>query len=533
MGRWEMEHGMRCCWCERAGLSRDTARCPYCNRMVVHVLPPNTLLRGNRYRIEKALGQGGFGITYRALDTQFERRVAIKEFYPKGRAHRDHTSNSIEFDVALDPKERDEYLSANPVQASMERFQREGRHLARVEHSNIPTIYDNFSANNTHYLVMAFIEGQSLKDRMPVLSRTSNGRETRQPLPHTEIVRIMDDLVSALAATHQQGVFHLDIKPDNILIDRMGRTFLVDFGAARQGSSFDTNSLVALTPQYAPPELMSYPLHYGPYTDIYELGLILYHMLTGELPPAPLAQGSFSEKNYWHPAARVEPWYSLLKDALQLDTSKRPQDIQAWWKQGISSRRLRPLPIFSLRWVFLAVSISCIAIAAMLLFPSTQTEANPKLASGELIRVREAATKRLKATLEKAKSSELFVMPSSEKRNIESAIRDAVKAGAAVSVTNTQGDTALHIAAGCASYDLTKLLLNLDVPVTKVNKHAETPLHVAAYADSPEIVRLLLAHGASPAARDQRGDTPLKIAQEWKKDAKHPNSAQVIQLLKP
>lgn len=311
---------MRCCWCEQDKLKPGTTACPHCGRIIANLLLPHTTLHGGRYHIEKALGQGGFGITYRAMDRELNRVVAIKEFFPKGQAHREAGSakivfNSIEGDAGMN--------------ARVDSFQREGQNLAKLEHPNIPTVYENFTENNTAYLVMAFVDGQSLKDKMPVRERTPEGKEKRQPLPQSEVRRIIEGLVSALATAHSEGVYRLDIKPENVLITAAGRPVLVDFGAARQGTTFNTSSLVALTPQYAPPELVTRQ-PYGPFTDIFELGMMLYQMLTGELPPDATSRLASAREAAWEPTGISEPWRALITAALRMEPAKRPSSINAW-----------------------------------------------------------------------------------------------------------------------------------------------------------------------------------------------------------
>lgn len=372
---------MQCCWCEKEGLDGSTPTCPYCQRVVANLLAPGSLLRDGRYRIEKALGQGGFGITYRAFDTRFQRRVAIKEFFPKGHAHRDTTTGNIHF----------ESISVAPsVKIGLDGFRAEGQKLAQVEHSNIPSVYEDFDASHTAYLVMAFIEGKSLRDLMPVVEELPDGKEKRRPLPPDQVRRIMAGLVSALAAVHAQGIYHLDIKPDNILITEQGKAVLVDFGAARQGTTFNTSSLVALTPQYAPPELLVYQ-PYGSYTDIYEMGVILYEMLSGELPPTAQMRMHSSKALTWHPATQGEPWYSLLTDALQMDPKRRPQDIRLWWGQAKSGdersgpvlipqpKAKKTIPILP---IGIAVAVAWLGIVAGFVLMRPKTSPTPPVTNG-------------------------------------------------------------------------------------------------------------------------------------------------------
>lgn len=280
--------------------------------MVVNLLAPGTLLREGRYQIERRLGKGGYGITYYATDLELKRQVAIKEFFPVG-AHREIATNTVLFE--------------EEVEAQKESFINEGHNLARVEHPNIPTVYETFVENETAYLVMRFIEGKTLQE---FLGGKSSPK--KQPLPENLVRQVMGDLVAALGAAHAQGVYHLDIKPGNVMMENTGRAILLDFGAARQKTSFSTQSVVFGTPQYAPLELVHGP-KIGPFTDIFELGMMLHELLTGELPPPASIRKELSHAS-WHPTTIAEPWRTLITEATLLDLEKRPQDIQSWWAKA-------------------------------------------------------------------------------------------------------------------------------------------------------------------------------------------------------
>ncbi len=271
----------------------------------------------------EAIGAGGgFGITYHAWDNNLERFVAIKEFCLLS-ASRDPETNAIFFrdDARLDK----------------DAFEREGRNLARVKHPNVPAVYENFLENNTAYLVMEFINGTSLKSRMPLVEKVADNTDFRfgkrlfQPLPEAEVRRIIGDLVDALDAAHTQNVYHLDIKPDNILVDSLGKAFLIDFGAARQKMFFSTNSSPVMTPAYAPYELLM-GLSCGPESDIFSLGMMLHEMLPGELPPSAMAR-YVPPTASWYPGDLAEPWQTVVKDALQMQPETRPKDVHAWWSK--------------------------------------------------------------------------------------------------------------------------------------------------------------------------------------------------------
>ncbi len=200
------------------------------------------------YRITDRLGQGGMATVYRAYHANLDRYVALKVLHA---AFKDDPS----------------FLA---------RFRREAQIVARLEHPNIIPIYDYNEHNGEPYLVMKFIEGETLKARL-----------ARQPLTLDETLKIMSAVGQALTYAHEQGVLHRDIKPSNILLDTSSQTFIADFGLARMasaGESTMSKDTMLGTPQYMSPEqaLGAQELDSG--TDIYSLGVVLYELVVGRVP---------------------------------------------------------------------------------------------------------------------------------------------------------------------------------------------------------------------------------------------------------
>jgi len=222
-------------------------------------LAPKTTLQGGRYRLERTLGQGGFGITYAAMDTQLERPVALKECFPAGSSR----------------KGLKVLVKGLEFEAQKKTFLEEGRTLARFQHPGIVRVFDVFEENDTAYLVMELLIGQTLAHVL----------ERREKLAPDEVQVQLEGILSALAEVHRAGLLHRDLKPDNIFLTNDGRTVLIDFGSAR---AFQSGRTVAhtrvLTAQYAPPEQWSSEARFGPYTDFYALGATFYHALSGVLP---------------------------------------------------------------------------------------------------------------------------------------------------------------------------------------------------------------------------------------------------------
>lgn len=216
------------------------------------------------YRIEGVLGQGGFGITYLATDTMLNRRVAIKEFYPRLFAVRDGT---LTIRPAGSQDDRDTF------KWGLERFLDEAQVLARFDEPNIIGIRRFFKANGTAYLVMDYCDGEPLDEIIK-----KNG-----PLSQKKIEQILYPLLDGLEKIHEANFLHRDIKPANIFIRGDGSPVLLDFGAARQEIGNHSRSVTSLaTDGYAPFEQYSERGKQGPYTDIYGLCATLYRAVTGE-----------------------------------------------------------------------------------------------------------------------------------------------------------------------------------------------------------------------------------------------------------
>ncbi len=203
-----------------------------------------------RYRVLKLLGKGGMGAVYLAHDTQLDRPVALKVPH---------------FDSVDGPQ-------------VLERFFREARAAATLQHANICPLHDIGQFDGTPYLTMAYIEGKPLAQFAAA-----------RPLTSRQSALLVRKLALALQEAHKRGVIHRDLKPENVMIDRRGEPIIMDFGLARRTSGKDPRltqrgSLLG-TPAYMPPEQVSgNPDATGPSSDVYSLGVILYELLTGRLP---------------------------------------------------------------------------------------------------------------------------------------------------------------------------------------------------------------------------------------------------------
>ena len=275
------------------------------------VLAHRTLLHNGQYLIGKVLGKpGGFGITYLALDTRLETRVAIKEYLPRDLAGRDTGQATI----SAHSSEDGEFFRYGLTQ-----FLQEARTLARFDHANIVRVRNFFEENGTGYLVMDYYDGVTLADH---LSQQPQGK-----LPEKTAVGIMMPILDGLREVHAKNFLHRDIKPQNIYLTTGNRPILLDFGAARQAMSERSRSLsVVLSEGYAPYEQYHRRGEQGPWTDIYACAAVLYHAVSGEPPPPATERMSKDELDI--NALGVSRSLGItLRSGLAVDHNRRPQTM--------------------------------------------------------------------------------------------------------------------------------------------------------------------------------------------------------------
>ncbi len=285
-----------------------------------NALPMQSMLQ--EYRIEQVLGAGGFGITYRARDTNLDKDVAIKEYLPGELAMRAPDGKVVAQGTTHEAG----------YQWGLERFLQEARTLAKFSHPHIVRVLRYFEANATAYMVMDYEQGDPLKTVL---------QHDPQP-PEERLKALVAPLLDGLAAVHATGFLHRDIKPDNIFVRADGRPVLIDFGAARQALGSETRSLTAiLTPGYAPLEQYSGEGRQGPWTDLYAMGGVLYRAVADRNPPDAVTRIRGDTLAAGLAAARgrySESFLRAIEWALTLDEKKRPQNV-AQWKASLLSEK--------------------------------------------------------------------------------------------------------------------------------------------------------------------------------------------------
>jgi len=271
-----------------------------------------------KYDILEEIGRGGFGIVYKARDTSLNRLVALKVLHPQ---------------LTVDTR-------------FIENFKREARNLAKINHNKVVTVYEIAEQDGRMYIAMAYLSGGSLAEKIAAGS-----------LEQEEALRIVCEVAEGLAAGHEKGIIHRDVKPANIIFDEKGRAVVTDFGVAKAvhlstiGTTSVSSGMVG-TPYYRPPELWRGKPKPSPATDVYSLGCVLYEMLTGEVlftgeaPDQVMTchvledAKELMRSNQIQVPARIQP---VLEKALSKDPSQRYQSMGAFMKALKQSQEKRPV----------------------------------------------------------------------------------------------------------------------------------------------------------------------------------------------
>lgn len=293
------------------------------NQPKEEMLASGTTLQGGRYRIDCYLSSGGFGNTYLATDTRFEEKVAVKEFFMKGINQREK-GNTVSVSNAVNTQKFIE---------QREKFNKEAQRIRRLNCENIVKVNDLFDENGTSYYVMDYIDGLSLRDIV----------KQQGPVSESVTLNYLEQTLNALEEVHSKKIFHLDLKPANLMVDKSGRLRVIDFGASKQqkadGSGASASSALCYTPGYAPMEQKDLRFDkFGPWTDIYSLGATMYYVLTGETPPDGTDIQDEREKAFHFPSSVSENMQKLIVWMMEYNRNARPQsvaDVRSFLRDGI------------------------------------------------------------------------------------------------------------------------------------------------------------------------------------------------------
>ena len=279
------------------------------------MLQVGTILHGT-YKIESYLSSGGFGNTYLAKNIEFDETYAIKEFFVKGVCQRDGNSTTISVSNAE---------NTNSFEQQREKFKKEARRLRSLSNPHLVKVYDLFEENGTAYYVMDYVDGENLSARL---------KRTNAPLAESEVRNYLNLILDGLEAIHNEGMFHLDIKPANIMVDSHDVVKLIDFGASKLQSTVGGATMstgISYTNGYAPSEQMAQSYDkFGPWTDFYALGATMYKLLTNQDPPSvsDLSEDETEDKHLALPMPNVsKEMMRLVVWMMQVNRLKRPKNV--------------------------------------------------------------------------------------------------------------------------------------------------------------------------------------------------------------
>lgn len=280
--------------------------CPHCGYVEgtsveepLHMLP-GTILR-ERYTIGKVLGFGGFGVTYIGWDPVLSVKVAIKEYLPS------------EFSTRMVGQTAVSVYNGNKAEQfeqGMERFVDEAKRLAKFSHeTGIVKVYDSFMENNTAYIVMEYLEGETLSEKI----------KRNATLPAQEVLSLLIPVIHSLEEVHKSGIVHRDIAPDNIMISENGEAKLIDFGAARYATTSHSRSLTVIIKEgYSPEEQYRSRGEQGAYTDVYAIAATIYKAITGITPPDALERRVYCENKKKDPLKDINTFKTELTEIQQI-----------------------------------------------------------------------------------------------------------------------------------------------------------------------------------------------------------------------
>ncbi len=292
------------------------------------------------FEIQGILGRGGFGITYIALDKNLNKKVVIKEFFPKAFATREDSSLSLG-KIEEEFNEEKKRLYLKQYQHFLKKFKSEAQIMAELEHPNIVKVIRYFEANNTCYFVMTYIEGETLKEYVKQVGS----------LNQEEIMEIIVPILNGLKSVHKADFLHRDIAPDNIILTKdKKKPMLLDFGAAKIKNTNDDTDItfgIAKNGYSAPEQHTAESSQHTTALDIYSIGAVIVFMLTGEVPPEATKRLTYSNKGEdpldellqkYH-ARCTQGFIKAIQRAMSLNEKSRFQNIEEF-KKALSTQRV-------------------------------------------------------------------------------------------------------------------------------------------------------------------------------------------------
>lgn len=280
-------------------------------KQVSGCLPCGKVLKKGRFRIYSYISHGGFGYTYLAEDALLKKYVAIKELFLKDICTRNPQSQEVKISIETNKSSFDNIKK---------KFIKEAKRLQAFHSQNIIQVYDCFEENGTAYYSMEYIPGDNLASILKIKGR----------LPEKYILSLLPGLLNALNIVHNKNIWHLDIKPANLMLKNDKSLILIDFGASKQYEEKDGNNLtsstMAYTSGFAPLEQISNNTkNIGAWTDIYALGATLFNLLTGNNPPQP--DEIISEGLPLFPSDVSNEMVKTVTAMMQPNRNERPQSI--------------------------------------------------------------------------------------------------------------------------------------------------------------------------------------------------------------
>ncbi len=297
-----------------------------------HYLEPGTILNGH-FIIGTVIGAGGFGITYKCYDSTLGVMVAVKEFYPVGLVNRAPGNNTVQL-LSNDKKKQ--------YKQQIKRFLVEAQSIAQFgKAKDIVNVYDYFEANNTAYIIMEYIDGILLKDYI----------EKKGKIPVDNALMIVRLIIESVKKIHSMGIIHRDVSPDNIFIDSSDTVKVFDFGAAilnTEDTSLSVDKIIKIG--YSAPEQYRENSRQGFFTDIYSIGAIFYHMITG-IKPIESTEREFKDTLKSPRELGIEIDLNIDKaimEAMAVQPELRFQGIQQF-EEALDGKRLAQYPKVTLR----------------------------------------------------------------------------------------------------------------------------------------------------------------------------------------